>query len=46
MLSIFNVCMIFYKKGALWIPGDGVVTAPDLAMVFKNEAKKKGVTQL
>ncbi|PVD21211.1 hypothetical protein C0Q70_19380 [Pomacea canaliculata] len=30
-------------QGGLWIPGDGRVTAPDVAMVFSRKAKAKGV---
>ncbi|XP_070203054.1 pyruvate dehydrogenase phosphatase regulatory subunit, mitochondrial-like isoform X3 [Littorina saxatilis] len=30
-------------QGGLWIPGDGALTAPDVAMVFSRKAKAKGV---
>ncbi|KAK7505724.1 hypothetical protein BaRGS_00002995 [Batillaria attramentaria] len=30
-------------QGALWVPNDGEVTAPDVAMVFSRRAKAKGV---
>lgn len=30
-------------EGGLWIPGDGALTAPDLAMAYSKAAKSKGV---
>ncbi|XP_033754999.1 pyruvate dehydrogenase phosphatase regulatory subunit, mitochondrial-like [Pecten maximus] len=30
-------------QGGLWIPGDGALTAPDLAMAYSKSAKSKGV---
>lgn len=30
-------------QGALWMPGDGVVTAPDLVSMFAKKAKQLGV---
>ncbi|KAK3086664.1 hypothetical protein FSP39_021587 [Pinctada imbricata] len=30
-------------EGGLWIPGDGALSAPDVAVVFSRLAKKKGV---
>lgn len=33
-------------QGGLWMPGDGVLTAPDLAVVFARKAKAKGVKVL
>ncbi|XP_060066180.1 pyruvate dehydrogenase phosphatase regulatory subunit, mitochondrial-like [Ylistrum balloti] len=30
-------------QGGLWIPGDGALTAPDLAMAYSKAAKEQGV---